>query len=174
MEMRIRVENKAKVATWFKLMPKQIDRASRLSINQVTNELHKRLGGEIPKEAGVTVVGYRRVRAKKSLAKAGRRKIKRGVTWMGTMEIPAKYAGRMRSEGSDAWAGKYFFQNAFIATMKSGYKGIFYRLPGGKLKQATIKLPKSDYQAATAASWARARVDQVLTSRLKIELAKKV
>ena len=172
--MRITLKDKGKVATWFKLMPKQIDRASRLSINQVTNELHKRLGGEIPKVAGTTIVGYRRVRAKKKLARSGRQKVKRGVTWMGTMEIPAKYAGRMRSEGSDAWAGKYFFQNAFIATMKSGYTGVFYRLPGNKLKQAMIQLPKSDHQAKTAASWAKGRVEQVLTARLKVELAKKV
>ena len=172
--MRITLEDKTKVARWFALKPSQIARASRLSINQVTNELHKQLGGDIPRVAGTTVVGYRRVRAKKRLAKAGRGRIKRGVAWMGTMKIPAKYGGRMKNAGSDAWAGKHFFKNAFVATMGNGYQSIFYRMPGGKLKQAMIDLPKSDTQAKTAGRWARNRVDRVLERRLRAELAKKV
>lgn len=173
MEMRIHLDGKAEAARWFKLKPRQIDRASRLSINQVTNELHKQLGGSLPRDAGTSVVGYRKVRAKKSLAKA-RSLAKRGVTWMGTMKIPAKYGGRMKQVHGGVKVGRHFFENAFIATMKNDYQGVFKRIQGtDKIEQAMIDMPNADAQAATAASWAEARYKNVLRKRLHIELNKK-
>ena len=174
MQFKIRLEGKEQVKAWLKLKPVQINRASRITINQVTRELHKQLGGEIPKVGGTSVVGYRRVRAKKKLAKAGRTRIKRGITWMGTLDIPAKYAGRPRKTKDGVKVGRHFFTNAFVVTMKNGYTGVFYRLPGNKLEQAMIELPQSDAQAKSAATWANQRASSVLRSRLQIELAKKV
>lgn len=173
MEMRIRLDGKEQVAQWFKLKPKQIDRATRLTINQVTNELHKSLGGKLPREAGTSVVGYRRVRAKKTLAKA-RSRANRGVTWMGTMKIPAKYAGRMKQVPGGVQVGRHFFENAFIGTMKSGYEGVFTRIQGtDKIKQAMIEMNNAEAQVITAASWAEGRSKNILAKRLHIELNKK-
>lgn len=173
MEMRIHIDNKKEIALWFKVKPKQVSRASRLSINQVTNELHKQLGGSLPRDAGTSVVGYRKVRAKKTLAKS-RSKTKRGVTWMGTMKIPAKYGGRMKQVHGGVKVGRHFFENAFIGTMKSGYVGVFKRIQGtDKIEQAMIEMNNADAQAATAATWAEARYKNVLRKRLKIELDRK-
>lgn len=121
--------------------PKQVKRASRLAVNQITSEIHKELGGEIPREHGTSIVGYRRVRSKKKLAKA-RGKGLRGVVWQGTLRIQAKYAGKPRKVKGGVKAGKHFFPNAFIMTFKSGYSGIFKR-KDGKFVEEHIKIDKA-------------------------------
>lgn len=171
MKINIRVENKEELNQWFKDKPKQINRASRLTVNRITSDLHKRLGGIIPKTAGTSVAGYRRVRAKKTLSKVkNRSKIMRGVVWLGTMKIPAKYGGRTRNVKGGAKAGRHFFENAFVATMKSGYRGIFYRKPDGKLEQAMIDLPEAQENVIQAARWAKTAAPNYLRKQLHIAL----
>lgn len=171
MEYRIWLEGKAKVDNWFRLKPKQISRATRLTINSVISQSHKQLGGEIPRAAGTSITGYRRVRAKKNLAKA-RRKVMTGVAWLGTLRIPAKYAGRMKQQKGGVRVGRHFFENAFVATMKSGYMGVFKRVSGG-IEQEYIDLPQADNQAASVARWARGQAKSELRERLILEMKKK-
>lgn len=174
MEYKITLDGKKEVKRWFALKPQQIARASRLTINQVISESHKKLGGNIPREAGTSVVGYRRVRAKKTLAKA-RRKVMVGVAWMGTLQIPAKYAGRAKNTKGGVIVGRHFFENAFVATMKSGYTGVFRRVSGSRdIEQVMIDLPKARSQVESAATWAATQSKSILRDRLMTELNKKV
>lgn len=109
----------------FKLMPGEIERISKKSINEVTDKYTRQLGGEIPRDAGTSVTGYRRVRSKKKRAK-GRKRI-RAQIWQGSLRIPARYAGRMKAKKGGVQAGRHFFPGAFIATMSNGYRGVFTR-----------------------------------------------
>lgn len=126
------------------IKPKQVERASRLAINQITNEIHKDLGGDIPKTHGTSITGYRRVRSKKTLAKS-RKRTMRGVVWQGTMDIPARYAGKSRNVSGGAKAGRHYFPGAFVATVgKNKYRGIFKRIKGSnKLEQVYIELTQA-------------------------------
>lgn len=125
------------------IKPAHVKRASRLAVNQITNEMHKELGGEIPRAHGTSVTGYRRVRSKKNLAKARAKRL-RALVWQGTLRIPAKYAGKPRKVTGGVKAGKHYFPNAFIATMKNGYTGVFKRITGSsKLEQEYIELEQA-------------------------------
>jgi len=125
------------------LNPKKIARASRLAVNQVTSEIHKDVTREVPKAHGTSITGYRRVRSKKTLAKARKKRL-RGIVWQGTMDIQAVYAGKPRKVKGGVKAGKHFFPGAFIATMKSGHVGIFSRIHGSKkIEEERIELDQA-------------------------------
>lgn len=125
------------------IKPKQIERAGRLAINQITNEIHKDLGGEVPKAHGTSITGYRRVRSKKTLAKT-RTKRMRGIVWQGTMSVQAVYGGKPREVKGGVKAGRHFFPDAFIAVMKSGHVGIFKRMKGSsELEEERIELEQA-------------------------------
>ena len=181
MKFRLRVEGREEIKQTFRVLPKEIRRAARRTVRQVTNELHRELGGKIPRTAGVSVVGYRRVRAKKRTPK-GRQVGSRGVVWLGTNQIEARFAGRMRDSETfgGAFAGKYFFENAFVAKFDSGYVGIFKRSESGKtrhgkaeLEKQYINLPKSHEDAAKAAQEARPRMRELLQENLELERQKR-
>lgn len=174
MIIRLRVEGREEIAANFKAKPAQIRRATRKTVRQVTNELHKELGGQIPRTAGTPIVGYRRVRAKKTTPK-GRQRSSTGTVWMGTNKIAARYAGRLRNdpERNGAWAGKYFFENSFVAKMKSGYESIFQRIKGSnKIRQRYVHLPDARQDAVRAANKAELRLRKILRVNLQKELAK--
>ena len=143
MDFGIQLDGKKEAARYFTAKPRQIERATRLTINKVVRSMHREAGGTLPRRAGTSVVGYRRARAKRSLAKA-RRKRTVGSVWMGTMKIPAKYAGKIRSAKGGARAGRLFFKNAFVAKMAHGYEGIFRRKDGGRgVEQVHVDMPNA-------------------------------
>ena len=175
MKFRLRVEGREEIKQTFRVLPKEIRRAARRTVRQVTNELHRELGGKIPRTAGVSVVGYRRVRAKKRTPK-GRQVGSRGVVWMGTRPIAARYAGKMRDSEiyGGAFAGQYFFENAFVAKFKTGYVGIFKRnKDSGKLEEQHIELPKAHRDVVSSAEKIRPRMSELLQENLERERRKR-
>jgi len=123
--IRLRVEKSDRKL----ISQKQVTRASRLAINDVTRKAHKELGGTVPKAHGTSITGYRRVRSKKTLAKARKRRL-RGIVWQGTKDIQATYAGKARKVKGGVKAGRFFFPGAYIMRFKSGHVGIFKRVNG--------------------------------------------
>ena len=175
MQVRLKVTGQKELAAYFKAKPAQVRRAARRTVRQITNELHKELGGTIPRKAGTTVVGYRRVRAKKKTPK-GRQASSRGSVWMGTNKIAAAYAGRLRNDPTSggAWAGKYFFENSFVAKMKSGHESIFQKIKGtNKIRERYVHLPDARNDAKRAADKVELKLRNVLRKNLEIEMAKK-
>ena len=179
MVARIRLEGKEEVARSLNAKPAQIRRAGRKVVRDTTNKLHRELGGAIPRAAGTPVGAFRRIRAKKRRAKVGQGKIS-GSVWMGTRKIAAAYVGRLRNDHDrgGAWAGKYFFENSFVAKMKSGHVGIFERIKGKsdtgrvKIKERHVHLPQAREIAKRAAYNARKDLSTRFTKNLKEELAK--
>lgn len=150
------------------LRPTQIARASRLTVNQITRELEKELGGDIPREHGTSIAGFKRVRAKKTLAKARNRKRVRGITWIGRNAIASAYAGKPRNVKGGARAGRYFFENAFVAKMKSGHVGIFRRIEGStKIVETLVELTNAKAQVVRAVNGKRGKIRQIMQNQLR-------
>lgn len=114
-------------------------RVSRAMANYVARELDESLGGIVPRAAGTTVTGFRRVRSFHSNTKV-RRNRHYSTVWLGGNRIAARYGGRMREITGGAYAGKHFFANAFIHSFKSGYTSLFTRV-NGKMVEESIKVP---------------------------------
>jgi hypothetical protein len=147
----------ARLQRMYHLAPRELRKASQRTINTVVPKYQKQLGGEIPRAAGASVGGYRRVRSKRKLATVKRM---RGVIWQGTLKIPAKYAaGRLRQTKSGVRAGRTFFEGAFIATMKSGYRGVFRRKGAGRFPLEQEYLYLDDAKAIVARLATSARRD---------------
>lgn len=169
---RLKVEGADLIKKEWKLRPTQIARASRLTVNQITRELHKELGRDIPKEHGTSIAGFKRVRAKKTLAKA--RKRVRGITWIGRNAIASAYAGKPRNVKGGARAGRYFFENAFVAKMKSDHVGIFKRIQGSsKIEEQTIELTNAQAQVIRAVDGKRGKIRQIMQKQLRKQIKSK-
>lgn len=174
MKMTLRITGRDEIAKKLKATPAQVRRASRKTVRQVVNEGYRELGGTIPRTAGIPVGGYRRVRAKKQTPK-GRQRSSRGEVWMGTNKIAAKFAGKVRNDPTTggAWAGKYFFENSFVAKMRNGYESIFERVHGSrKLQQRYVHLPDARNDAQRSADRMELRLRKILRANLEKELAK--
>jgi len=167
-DLRIKIDGTDTIENEWNLRPAQIRSASRLTVNQVVRELQQDLGRSIPKQHGTSIAGFKRVRAKKTLAKAKTRKRIQGITWIGRNAIAAAYAGKPRNVTGGARAGKYFFENAFVATMKSGHTGIFKRIKGStKIVEQTVDLDQAQSQVRTAVNKKRGRISQILRQQLE-------
>lgn len=122
-----------RLARMVNLTPKEMNKASQRTINKVIPNIQREAGGAIPRAAGASVGGYRRVRSKRKIATVRRL---RGEVWQGTLKIPAKYAaGRLRQTRTGVRAGRLFFEGAFLATMRNGYRGVFRRKGAGRAIQ---------------------------------------
>ena len=167
--LSIKIDGTDAIKNEFGLRPAQIRSASRLTVNQVARELQQELGRSIPKQHGTSITGFKRVRAKRTLAKArNSRKRIQGITWIGRNAIAAAYAGKPRNVKGGARAGRYFFENAFVVTMKSKHTGIFKRIKGSnKIEEQTVDLTNAQAQVVHAAKNARGRIRHILQNQLK-------
>ncbi len=98
-----------------------------------------------------------------------------GSVWMGTRKIAAAHAGRLRNDParSGAWAGKYFFENSFVAKMGSGYESVFQRIEGSnKIKQRYVHLPSAAGVTKGIVRKSERDFSTLFTKNLKAEIAK--
>jgi len=174
MRINIRLPDRAKLAAYFKAKPNQIRTASRKTVRELVNMGHKELGGALPRSAGTSVVGYRRVRAKKRTPK-GRQRSSTGEIWMGTNKIAAKFGGKLRNDraAKGAYAGRNYFRNSFVATMKNGYTSIFQRIAGtNKIKERYIAIPKAHGTTQQTAERLRKKMPMLIRANILKELNK--
>jgi len=173
MKFNLRLEGKEALARNFAAKPAQIHRAVKFTINEYTRLLTKTIGGQAPRVAETSVAGFRRVRTYRKLAK-GRRKRLQGITWVGENAIAAIYGkGRIKKTKGGIKKGNRFYENAFVATMKSGHKGIFYRV-GSKIKEATFEIePQTDSVIRDVIGSTQPKIRSMLHRRLAREMSKK-
>lgn len=164
--------NSDEVKRDFELRPVMIRKVSRITVNALTRDLNNDIGSTMPKVHGIGVAGYKRVRMKRT-----RSLIRRpaGKVWVGENKVQAKFAGRMQNVNGGAMAGKYYFKNAFVATMKkkegtSGYTSIFKRKPGSKkLIEERITLFDAEKVVAGAVERMKPKVKPLLKENLEKE-----
>ena len=158
--------DQARLNRMYNLTPAQMKKAAQKTINTVVPKYQKEAGGAIPRAAGTSITGYRRVRSKRKLAKV--RKL-RGEVWQGTLRIPARYAGRLRQTKGGVRAGRLFFEGAFIATMKNGYRSVFRRKGAGRypIEQEFVYLDDSPSIMARLADGARRDLSRILEDEVR-------
>lgn len=144
MDYRINFDaDQARLQRMYKLTPRAMRGSVKKSINAILPKYQRLAGGQIPRDAGSSVTGYRKVRSRRRLAKgAATLRRLRAEVWQGTARIPAKYAaGKLKQTKRGVRAGRLFFDGAFLATMKNGYTGVFRRTGvGRKIEQEYIYL----------------------------------
>lgn len=148
------------------ITPRQVEQVNRKVVNKSLRAIDKEVGGTVPRAAGTSVVGFRRKRVFKTLAKA-RRKAVIGNVWIGANSIPAKYGGKLKSVTGGAKAGRHYFPGSFVATMPNGYRSIFHKNDTGDLIQDMIKVPDSNKHALRALDNTRSSTSRIIHNEIK-------
>lgn len=95
-----------------------------------------------------------------------------GSVWVGYNPIAASRVGRLRQDEKGAWARRYYFEDGFLATMRSGYRSIFTRVGGDRLpiEEGKVALTVAEPAMRDIERTSRARLRDVLISELNYEL----
>lgn len=109
------------ITAFVDLLPRQLFQARRSAIAKTTTLTKQSLQQRMASQLHIPSKVWRRYRM------AVRRKPEQGLVWVGLNEVKAAYTGAMRQGPHGAYAGERYFPGAFIATMRSGHKGIFSR-----------------------------------------------
>lgn len=120
--------------------PANIKRANRLIVNRIVALVHKDTGGQLPRGSGVKITGFRRVRTRKTSAKAKQR-VAVGRVWLGGNKIRSHWlSGTPVKTNGGVRQGKHFFADSFIATMGNGYRGVWRRSQDNKLIERNVNV----------------------------------
>lgn len=133
----------------FNAVPAQIKRARKRAITktvkQVMTKGRREMAEEhhIPQKVLKKSANYRgRVIA--HTARSGAM----GSIWFGNSPINSGYVGRLRDAPNHggAFAREFFYQQGFVATMRSGHKGVFIRQGLNRLpiKEGVVELNRAD------------------------------
>jgi hypothetical protein len=104
-------------------LPEQIEAASNAVTKRTRLYARDRLVDEIASDLGVA----------KTKIKSYRAKLAPGLVWLGYNPLKAAYCGRLTQDARGAFAGQFYFAGAFVATMKSGHKGVYKRAGKSRL-----------------------------------------
>jgi len=102
-------------------LPKTVLRAQRSAVSTTTTWARKRLQSRVIAKTGIPSRVFRRFRIK------SKRKRETGVVWFGVNPIKAGYVGKVSQDVGGAFAGDYYFEKGFVASMRSGHRSIFKR-----------------------------------------------
>lgn len=100
----------------FVALPEQIQKAAKRAQAKASTYAAGRLAALVAESSGVPASAIRR-----------RIRSTSGRVWLGYNPIPAAYVGRLEQDPRGAFAGEFFFDRSFVATMPSGHRGVFKR-----------------------------------------------
>jgi hypothetical protein len=131
------------------LSPQALKRAEMRAINETCAWLKGKLLQMLPSATGIPRKTLtRRVRLAK--AKTGMGQGVSGKVWFGTRPIDAIYLKDEGPIGTGYMAGGFFFEGGFKATMPTGHKGIYARIPPKiPKKRQHIKTQEVDIDSQT-------------------------
>jgi hypothetical protein len=121
---------------------KEIARVNRLVTNKIVRDVHREVGKLQPRKTGTNVFGFRKVRVRKSKLLVRNRNTA-GKVWVGGDRISASFGGRMRNVNGGAKAGRHFFANSFVQTVRKnrgGFTSIWKRGLNTKLVEQTFEV----------------------------------
>lgn len=147
--------------------PRKVQNALRSAIRTTTTWAKKETDRRLAAETAIPVSVFRKFRVKKRIvggsaptAFGGARAVESGYVWSGYNPIKARFVGKMRQDEGGAYAGTYYFQGAFMATMRSGLTAIFKRRGKKRLpiEEQRVKIPQAETIATSVAEAAREQV----------------
>ncbi|MEQ1529091.1 MAG: hypothetical protein ABL925_07230 [Methylococcales bacterium] len=119
-------------------LPRQIDRAMKSAVDTTTTWAKKEEQSRMAARLNIPKSIFTKVRVKGNT----NRDRTSGLVWMGIRPVKSGFVGKLSQIESGAFAREYFFQGGFIATMRSGHKGIFKRVVRQSLpiREETVNL----------------------------------
>lgn len=158
--------------------PRKVHNALRSAIRTTTTWAEKEFENRLASETEIPLSVFRRFRVKRRLfggssaaAFGGGGAIESGLVWGGYNPIQARFAGKLSKDTGGSWAGAYYFERAFIATMQrsSGLRSIFKRRGRARLPidHQKVSIP----QTAAIAEDVAADVEQELLRRFRAKFA---
>ncbi len=169
-QIEIRTKGFPQLQDAMREMPLQAMRAARRANRKAADYARGRFAKEMAARTDIKQSLFRERRALSFFASAvdseGRSKM-----WFGYNPLKAAYVGDLKADPAGAWAGKYFFQGAFIATMRSGHRGIFQR-EGRRIFEQSVNLPQAPAVAELVAADTNDRLGTLLDQELRYERMK--
>lgn len=116
--------------------------ALRSAISTTTTWTEHQLEQRMAEHTSIPYLAFKKYRIHKRLL-GGQTTLPIGRVWEGTLPIKARYVGAMRQDDTGAWAGRYFFPGAFIATLRNEMQGVFKRVSHKALpiEEQAVDLP---------------------------------
>jgi hypothetical protein len=121
----------------------------------------------------------------KSIREARRVQSNRKAIWLGYDPVKAAYVGKLEQLEGGAMAGRYYFESAFMASLRSGHESIFKRRPhldkhsrgrpthwkpNLSVDEQEVALTKAEAVAAREAEKIESRFFQTLRQELNYEM----
>lgn len=156
-----------RVAAEFTALPEEIDRASRRAVRKAVSWIETHVARGISQAHSVPLKSIKIHRMRASVTQRGDDAL-HGFVWIGISPVKASYLGALRQQRAGARSGKHFFERAFVATMKSGHRGIYKRSGKARLPIDEQSLPLD--QAEQVVDAVHAQVPQRLTDLLAQEM----
>lgn len=122
-------------------LPDQVTRASIFAINRTAEWLKSSAAREISAQKRVKL---KIIRDRLKITKANKKQLSANIS-ANMWALKGKDLGSMSQTPTGAKAGHYTFQGAFVATMKSGHKGIFRRKTIARLPIKELYIPLDNY-----------------------------
>lgn len=162
-DIRIRFDDREAQEFLLTHGPRKVHNALRSAIRTTTAWAEKEFEKRLASETEIPLQVFRKFRVKKKLfggssaaAFGNGGATESGLVWGGYNPIQARFAGRMSQNEDGAWAGAYYFDRAFIATMRrsSGVRSIFKRRGRARLPidHQTVAIPQTAAIAETVAA----------------------
>ncbi len=112
-----------KIIASINALPDQVNRASMFAINRTAEWLKSTAAMEISAEKRVKL---KVIRDRVKIIRANRKQLSASID-ANMWALKGKDLGNMSQSSLGATAGSYTFKGAFVATMKSGHKGVYRR-----------------------------------------------
>lgn len=161
---------------------KQVDRASIAAINGVVNEYQGVLANAVSKAEAVPLKallrGGARGKGRRIFVSKAKSSRPTASIWIGYNPVQAAYLGRLVQNKQGAGAGQHFFPGSFIATMRSGHRSVFHRVPGTRMRNKNKQKTREDahemLQAESVVAGVRDRMSVRLTDLFREKIDKEV
>lgn len=175
--LRVEIENIESVTDAFDALDEQIDRASVRAVNKTAKwaarEVARSIAADdrVPLRALYKASTSRRHRKRVQFYLADRRRGDAAV-WVGYNPIKASYLGALRKQRRGASAGKHFYERAFVATMRSGHRGVYLRRGKSRtpIDEQYAPLESAERNVDTVSRRIPARLADVLAQELNYEV----
>ncbi|MDD5273019.1 MAG: hypothetical protein PHU14_09905 [Methylovulum sp.] len=151
--------NDAEIAAALQVFgERRVVNALRSAVKTTTTWAEKQLDSRMAADTGIPIQAFKQYRVhKKLLGGYNDGTIEAGSIWDGYNDIAAQFAGKVSQADTGAWAGKYFFEGAFVAHMKNGMEGVFKR-EGDQLISQSVTLVNAETIADQVAAEASAEL----------------
>lgn len=166
-DVRVSIDFSAFDAALTELGPKNFNAAAMIAVNETARQVNSKAASLVAKEAGFKVAD---VRKRLRMIKATRTTLTAIVRGSGRAMPLSTFGARQVAKGvsANAWGHRKVYPGAFLATMKTGHRGVFKRLGDDRLP---IKELFGPGVASTMGQPAiRAALEQLISERLPINL----